>query len=423
MSSLPRLAVVVGNAVSDDSRVQRCAAAAARGGWQVTVLGRSPNSDEHSISGPGWTGRLLPLPPLDEENRQLLRERDRLAGHRPWWWRHGGWRRLDPTISALEVALAGPLEALGPDVIHANDRHTLPLAARSTALLRAAGRPTGWIADVHEDVLATADRGARGLRGWARRRMIGGEESEWIGSADAVLTVSDILAQRLQERHGLRTRPTVVMNAPLEPDRDADVAGLRTRIGLSREVPLLVYVGNCAPARGVSTVIDALPQLPAAHLAVIAHPADPGADRLMEQAAQRGVADRVHRIDFVPAEHVVALIRDADIGLVPLLHRPNHEISLITKYLEYLHAGIPVVCSDVRAMAEFTRTHDLGEVFAAGDTGGLVRAVESVLADVVSYRRRVTQSGAVRATAWAVQEPTLLGVYERVLRQSAEQDV
>ncbi|GAA3317058.1 hypothetical protein [Nonomuraea dietziae] len=36
----PRLAVIVGNAITGDSRVQKTALAAARDGWEVTLVGR-----------------------------------------------------------------------------------------------------------------------------------------------------------------------------------------------------------------------------------------------------------------------------------------------------------------------------------------------------------------------------------------------
>ncbi|MBQ0867605.1 glycosyltransferase [Streptomyces sp. RK75] len=49
----PRLAVVVGNTITGDSRVQKTAIAAARAGWDVTLIGRSPSKRrEESVLGP-----------------------------------------------------------------------------------------------------------------------------------------------------------------------------------------------------------------------------------------------------------------------------------------------------------------------------------------------------------------------------------
>ncbi|RCG16232.1 glycosyltransferase [Streptomyces diacarni] len=49
----PRLAVIVGNSIAGDSRVQKTAIAAARAGWDVTLVGRSPSKRrEESVLGP-----------------------------------------------------------------------------------------------------------------------------------------------------------------------------------------------------------------------------------------------------------------------------------------------------------------------------------------------------------------------------------
>jgi len=433
----PRLVMVVNNAVSGDSRVQRCAATAAGAGWDVTVLGRSPDSERHELTGPGGVRVVLvPVPTVMAAGgwRTRLRtrtvvhprlaERDRVAGHRGRPWVHGGWRVLDPWLADFELALADEIEALRPTVIHVHDRHPVPAVARSVAALRSKGHDVGWILDAHEDIAATASRGATGLRGWARRTMIAGAQDEWIREADAVLTVSPELAVTLQERHRLPTVPTVVLNAPQPPatgdGADTPVAGVRERIGLAPDVPLLVYSGSCAPARGLDTVIAALPILDSlrghrdVRVAIVASPADPHLPGLLERAAAAGVGDRIHRVDYVPADQVVQLLGSADAGLVPLLHRPNHEISLITKYLEYLHAGIPVICSSVRTMAAFTVDHGLGEVFAAGDPEDLAQAAARVLADPTPYREHIRSSEAVAATAWSQQVERLLAVYRTV---------
>lgn len=425
--------MVVNNAVTGDSRVQRCAAAAAGDGWDVTVLGRSPDERRHEWTGSG--GALvvqLPVPRrmAGRGMRRTLRERrlvhprlaerDRVAGHRGRPWSHGGWRALDPWLADYELAIADEIETLRPTLIHAHDRHPVPAVARSVAALRAQGHQVAWVLDAHEDVVATAARGAGGARGWARRRMVHGEQDEWIREADAVVTVSTELADELGRRHRLPERPTVVQNAPQPPRDDIAVVGLRERIGLHPDMPLLVYAGSCASARGVETAVEALPHLdrlrghPDTHLALVASPSDPAVPGLLARAAAAGLGDRVHRVDYVPADEVVALLRSADVGLVPLLHRPNHEIALVTKYLEYLHAGVPVVCSTVRTMARFTRENGVGEVFSAGDPVDLARAVAEVLVDPQRYRRQIADSPSVRATAWPVQARRLLDLYDRI---------
>jgi glycogen(starch) synthase len=105
---------------------------------------------------------------------------------------------------------------------------------------------------------------------------------------------------------------------------------------------------------------------------------------------------------------------------VPLRHRPNHEISLVTKYLEYVQAGLPLVVSDVRSMAAFTRAHGLGEVFPVGagdepDSAALAAAAARVLAGAERYRTAYRNARSTLDTlTWEEQAQALTGLYERL---------
>ena len=258
----PRLAMVVNNAVTGDSRVLRCASAAVEAGFRVQVLGRSPTTEHHRIELPDLPGAevvLLPVPPalarrertpaartLRRQARETLGRRDAIAGHggRGSRLRYGAWRLLDPWVQDFELAMAPALEDLRPHVVHAHDRHTVSLAARSVAALRARGHPTGWVLDAHEYVAATAARDAGGLRGVVRRRMVTGLQDEFSREADAVITVSETLARMLQADHRLLDEPAVVLNAPLVGQSRRPAPDVREAAGLDRGVPLLVYSGG-----------------------------------------------------------------------------------------------------------------------------------------------------------------------------------
>jgi glycosyltransferase involved in cell wall biosynthesis len=181
-------------------------------------------------------------------------------------------------------------------------------------------------------------------------------------------------------------------------------------------VPLLLYSGGMSPRRGVSTAIEALTALPAAHLALIAREDDPDVPALIRRADECGVRDRLHVVPYVPVDQVVPYISSATIGLIPILHLPNHELSLITKYFEYLHAALPIVTSDVREMAAQTRKLGVGEVFIAGDAESLATAVRLVLANPERYRAVYQGADDPRPrTSWAGQAARLDALYREVL--------
>jgi glycosyltransferase involved in cell wall biosynthesis len=159
--------------------------------------------------------------------------------------------------------------------------------------------------------------------------------------------------------------------------------------------------------------VAALPKISRAHLVLVARDEDPGLPGLLRQAERNGVSPRVHVVGYVSADQVVPYIASATIGLIPLLHRPNHELSLITKYFEYLYAGLPILCSDVQEMARTTRSLGVGEVYIAGDADDLATAARRILADLPRYRAayRGRAGTFVAACGWDRQAAALDALY------------
>jgi glycogen synthase len=491
-----RVVMLVDNAVTVDSRVQKSARSAADAGWDVTLLGLSPDKEEHTFALGGARVRLLPMgwniakrphefrrrwilgplayPPtgigwrrsqqikvwkadvtarratnptgvraaaLEAEwfvaravgrwvalrrgqstrardiRRKLDTPVDRLY---TWFWLTVGgnraWRKLEPALWEYELAYGPMVDELEPDLIHANDFRMLGVGARAKARARARGRDVKLVWDAHEFL--------PGVRPWAEHpRWLPGQmahEREYAPYADAGITVSEELADLLQQQHGLPYRPVVVLNAPDDdppPEPDAGPApDLRERCGIGPDVPLLVYSGAAAPQRGLDIMIEALPEQPGIHVALVVNkPTGEYVTGLVARAAALGVADRVHVLTYVRHWHVVPYLSGADVGVIPIHHWPNHEIALITKFFEYSHARLPLVVSDVRTMAGTVRATGQGEVFTAEDVADYRRAVATVLADTDRYRSAYDKPGLLDTWTWRSQAQVLDAVYRQVL--------
>lgn len=332
-----------------------------------------------------------------------------------WWSRVGGasaWQRLDPGIWDWETAYGSVVDRLAPDIIHANDHRMLHVGARAKVRAGARGRQVKLVWDAHEWI--------QGLTPWSpQRSWLPAQvalERAFAPHADAVVTVSEVLAEMLQRDFDLPERPTVVRNAPLMADVQQPEQTVREVVGLGPDVPLMVYAGGVSAARSVDTAVRALPDLPGVHLALVVKSAtQPLVVELLELAEELGVDDRVHTAPYVPVEQIVPYLAAADIGVNTLLHRPNHEISLVTKYYEYAQARLPILISDVKVMAETTRRVGQGEVFTAGDPHDLARAARLVLADPQAYRRAYEDAELMESWTWEAQAKILDEVYRRVL--------
>ncbi len=317
------------------------------------------------------------------------------------------WRVLEPRLLDYEVSFAPVIDQLRPDVLHAHDFRMIGVAVRAAQRLRSKGHQVRVVYDAHEFL--------PGVGGPSQYWQIAHEtyEAAHIHQVDGVVAVSDEMAERIQQQHGLPVRPTVVMNCP--PATSGGGSGdLRTRLGLGPDVPILVYVGVAAAKRGVTAAVRSLPLLPGVHMAMMSKPSA-YVDEMRKLAADLGVTDRLHVVGYVPVDDVVSHISTATLGMQGLVHLPNHEVTIATKYFDYAWARLPLVCSDVEAMAALTRATGNGEVFRADDHESFAQAVSTVLADLPGYRAAYDREGLLDAWTWEAQAATLATFYERML--------
>jgi len=142
------------------------------------------------------------------------------------------------------------------------------------------------------------------------------------------------------------------------------------------------------------TAIGAIAQIaqhrPDIHLVLFAGPHPTGgqtsaADSARAMAAERGVLDRqVHFLnEWVPYAERGRYLCECDAGITT--HRSSLEshFSFRTRVLDYLWAGLPVVCTEGDVLAEFVAQHQLGIVVREGDEGALAAAFERIADDKV----------------------------------------
>lgn len=418
-----RLAVVRSYQLDIGARLAELRAARAAGGGRAAeLIGKAALLPRRVAVKAIWTWTRFRAG-QSRRHHQAVRDGTKLLTRLPvtiWTTLLGrrAWRKLDPSLWQWEMAFGKVVDELRPDIIHAHDFRMIAVGARATVRARAKGRSVKFVWDAHEYVPGLLPRPNQ--PGWLPA--LCAHEKEYARYADAVVTVSDDLADLLKREHGLAERPTVVMNAPVaapgEGENDGPVPDLRADCGVGPEVPLLAYCGGITPVRGVDIMVEALPHLPGVHLTLVSlHPngKNSPAEKLYAKAEELGVADRVHLLPYVPHWQVSAYLSAADAAISPLLHLPNHEIALSNKFFEYSHARLPLVVSDVRTMSRMVRSTGQGEVFTAGDLDDYLRAVRTVLADPAKYRAAYDRDGMLASWTWEAQAAALDGLYARLL--------
>ena len=405
-NSNPKALHIVLNSVNEDSRVLKCAWTLGNAGWDVQVIGATPftHSDQLTI---GYAKILrLPLKPVVTQAflAKVLR-RIRYYQRRVYQILKIKEEILIPNLNRA-VRAAGPeVLRFSPDVIHAHDYTALPVAAALIDLLKTEGKEASLVYDAHEYVPGVAHL-TKPLAALYSKK-----EREYSQLSAAVLSVSEPMNELLMEHLQITTRPIIVANDPLVAGQQASSKNLRSDCGITPDAPLMVYSGAVAPQRGVQTALAALRQMPGVHLALIANPGNQSVKDLLASAPD--LADRFHVVPYVPNAELVSYLSSADIGLIPLLHRLNHEISLITKFGEYMQAKLPILVSDVKTMAAEVEKLGNGEVFMAEDIQGFVVAAKKILSDPSKYRSKYTDAVLAQRT-WERQGEVLVSTYNHI---------
>jgi glycosyltransferase involved in cell wall biosynthesis len=193
---------------------------------------------------------------------------------------------------------------------------------------------------------------------------------------------------------------------PVDQRLSSDPFGVRPRLGIPPEAPLVLYVGRVAAGKGIDHLLAAVRELPEAHL-VIAGPDD-----------RHGVstaADRVHRLP--PSEEPpLHLYPEADVFVLP---SEGESFGMVAA--EAAAAGTPVIVSDRCGIAGFFED---GEALVVPyEREAVVDAIRRVLTDD-TLREQLARGGpaAARRTSWDHVSDVQGQIYRDVAATKASTD-
>jgi teichuronic acid biosynthesis glycosyltransferase TuaC len=179
---------------------------------------------------------------------------------------------------------------------------------------------------------------------------------------------------------------------------------LRQRIDLPSDGALLVSVGALIPRKGQALVIDALPQLPGARLALIGAGED--RDMLAARAAELGVSDRVHLLGSLPHADIARHLQAADIAVLP-----STSEGLANAWIEALACGAALVISDAGGAREVLEEPLAGRIVERTPEA-IAAAVGEVLANPP---KREAVATTVAGYSWDANGKALVGHWQSIV--------
>jgi glycosyltransferase involved in cell wall biosynthesis len=119
----------------------------------------------------------------------------------------------------------------------------------------------------------------------------------------------------------------------------------------------------------------------------------------------------------VEPQQVVDYLSSADVGVHTIVSGPiNHELTLPNKIFEYMHARLPIVISDCRAMSELVEELGIGMRFRSEDVHSLVETLSYVIEHRADYRKTYEEHPDILDTySWGTERKNLFAVYRDLL--------
>ncbi len=325
---------------------------------------------------------------------------------------------------SLRMVFREEMAAWKPDVVHAHDGISLPLASKVADDCGAR-----LVFDSHELETHRNPPLSR-IRRWQVQHL----ERKYLPKADAIFTVGQKIAGFLSSAYRIKT-PVVLYNSPrVLPNPVAnrwdtpDRTNLREELLIRSNGFLLVHTGNVTFNRGIEQAVIGLSKAvsdPAfkdaypgrVHLALVGNRVPQVVARVEQLHRRYGACIDIHFVEPVAANRIVEYISTADASIsagVPLVL--SYEFGMPNKLFEALMAGLPLIASDLVEMKRFIAENELGISYQADDTDKLAEAFTELAFNIDRYQVSESRLDSLREQfCWEAQETKLLQTYERIL--------
>jgi glycosyltransferase involved in cell wall biosynthesis len=316
------------------------------------------------------------------------------------WSKNIGKSFFSKAIKYLEFLLRVAIRYRKFEIVHCHDLPALPIGCfiRLLSLGRAK-----IVYDAHEYCIN--DTPNESPKRQVVKKII---EGRLIKTVNAVITVSNSIADLYQNVHSLDDRPYVVLNCPInKPIKKSNI--LKDELGLSPDVFLVLYQGALTLGRGIEETIEFFKTNENRGIVIVFM----GFGQLTEYV-KSNVSKRIFFYPAVEPEKLLDYAASADCGIALIEDSClSYRYCLPNKLFDYFMAGLPVIVSDLPEMKKIVLEHNVGQVFDFKGNGDLGKAI-----DVVRETKNVDLASRLRKASaefnWNVQEDVLAKVYERL---------
>lgn len=227
-----------------------------------------------------------------------------------------------------------------------------------------------------------------------------------IPKIDTLITVAEPLGKYYQELYPSLKKIEIIRSLPV----------LETNIPVSKEdnpVTKLVFHGYLLPGRGLSELMEALAVLKTQLFFLEIIGEGPLKKSLEEKIKKLGLSEKTKIKPLVASDKLIAEIKNADLGIALIepdsINRAN---ALPNKFFEYIHAGVPVIASNIPTLKEYVNRYKVGFIADPYNKAEIVNTLKEAIdnkSQLKLYRMNCIK--AAKKLCWQNESAKLENVY------------
>ncbi|MEK7109463.1 MAG: glycosyltransferase family 4 protein [Patescibacteria group bacterium] len=239
--------------------------------------------------------------------------------------------------------------------------------------------------------------------------------------SDYLTTTSERLKQLLVTRCAADPERILVAYGGVDPrpfyeKSKISKADLRKSLGLPQDKFLAGYAGyftSIGQKKGLDTMIEALPLLPADIAMVFVGGRKDEIAEYKESARKHGVEAGCFFVEKQPFEKLVAYQTAMDVLVIPYPDKPHfRDYGFPMKVWEYMASGRPVVYSNLAIIREILGGR--GEAFEPGSAASLAASIQAVWQNKERAGQRAAQNSlAVKAYTWEARAKNMVAFMQK----------
>ena len=381
-----KVASVVHNHFTHDSRVEKQAVSLTNAGYDLTVFSL-------------WKIGLL----QDERKENYIVKRTKIFSS----FMKGPLGRL---INFIEFSLKISWRIRQVDIIHCHDYHPLPAVLMTKLFMQSKSLV---IYDAHE-----YQSQKLGLN-WLSRFSIKSLEKISSFFIDGFITVSGSILQTYESLFS-KIPKTLIFNCPAtEESKESDKFDSLTH----KDSIKFLYQGGLIPCRGIEELIEGFcyQEFKDINLILMGHGGMTSAGKNLEKhiVELSEKHKNIHFVESVPRNELLSYTSSASIGVCLTIDNClNHRYSLPNKFFEYAMAGLPILVSDLPEMHTLVEKYECGIVCESVTPDEIIKGVRKLLS--MDLKKLGTNArNMAKDYSWEVQEKKLFSLYDEVVEKKS----